>query len=719
MKSQSITEVNDDYLNNFSKLNFSTISSNSNSNSSDSNSTHIDFNDYVNILEHSFIFIINKPINDFNGINLDSIELSGFSLFVNKTFVLTLPNVNDDEEVLWLSRFNLIKPNRKLFNWLETLLTLSDKGNSPVKLQLVAFFEPSSSNSCNFIVNLKAYLSKDLDRVTQPIQQSLKLLLIRFNPPPPPKPFTPLNLSTQWFYSILRPSNHVESSQPSALKPQLKPFQKRSLKFLQYREENLHINEPGWVQFSDTHMYSTITGAISTLNQPKLSRINGSLLSEEMGLGKTVEMLGLISSCLEQSVNFSKSVSNAEKRPIKTTLIITPDHLLKQWVEEALKHTNLKIFKYNGYENFDKLLNEAQTVLPFRDSHSPKALKYEDSLSGDIKSIGKSNYDDDDFGNNINSNSRKRKLSSGRKRNKTNKFSKLLAEHNLDIDNIFDADSFIFDIDSIDNHNTSVLLNRPLVRKIFNKFDIVISSYRILSKDLNVAQERKPRSRRSGVQYREYIPISPLVQSEFFRVCQDEIQLAGVTRAAEMTSLIPRHTSIASSGTPVTGNIDHLLPILQYLGFTIGDQLINKTSFSVLASNGLSNDFENILNKISVRTTKEQVQKELSIPPQTRYIVPLQMSAPEIAFIEDRFRTALNELNLNEQGEFITLNFDLDVIKLRGWITKLRQLTTNPQTGLIVKENAIKTFKTIEQVLERMIEDVDSQLLTEERQYVS
>lgn len=294
--------------------------------------------------------------------------------------------------------------------------------------------------------------------------------------------------------------------------------------------------------------------------------------------------------------------------------------------------------------------------------------------------------------------------------------------HALDfIDDIEGLFSFMDNHDDFDYETKSVLTNRQIVQDFFDQFDLIITTYSTLSKDLAVAHERQPRARRSGVEYRnDYIPMSPLVSCKFYRVAQDEIQLSGVKKSADMTALIPRQTSVACSGTPITGSIDQLLPILQYLGLNFDGRLIDKKSFASFATHGLSHDFTRLIQSICIRTTKDHVKRQLQIPPLRRYIVPLHMGAAEQAYIDEQYKQALSEIGLTERGDFLDRSVTtVDITKLRMWITKLRQLTTHPQTSSATREGMGKTFRTVDQVLERMIEASSSHIVTEQRSAVS
>ncbi|RKK23426.1 hypothetical protein BFJ63_vAg6713 [Fusarium oxysporum f. sp. narcissi] len=163
-----------------------------------------------------------------------------------------------------------------------------------------------------------------------------------------------------------------ETIQVDALESKLFPYQKRTLQWLLQREgvqwsadmrrivPYVPENQDSVYDFKKTtdvagneyyfsELFHTVTRDISLFQQAEAS-IKGGILAEEMGLGKTLEVLGLI--LLHQRSRpliQSEYESQAKLTPSGATLIVTPPSLKDQWVSEIARHApGLSVKVYEG-----------------------------------------------------------------------------------------------------------------------------------------------------------------------------------------------------------------------------------------------------------------------------------------------------------------------------------------------------------------------------------
>lgn len=204
------------------------------------------------------------------------------------------------------------------------------------------------------------------------------------------------NLSPQEFYTSVHVPDQSDTY-AAALAPQLDtnlyPFQKRSVRWLLNRE-GVDADANGQLvnladvqrQFASTlpysfrefmdstgqklyisHLFSLITRDVEAFRHVECLR--GGILAEEMGLGKTVEVIALVSlhkRKLEDTAtaridsNFDPLIRE-HTRPITATLIITPPSILLQWITELNRHApKLKVLHYRGINSFKSKMTESE-----------------------------------------------------------------------------------------------------------------------------------------------------------------------------------------------------------------------------------------------------------------------------------------------------------------------------------------------------------------------
>lgn len=144
------------------------------------------------------------------------------------------------------------------------------------------------------------------------------------------------------------------------LQCKLYPFQKRATQWLLQREGVGKANEPktelshGFVQTRDADgvkcFVSEFLGMVTSdehVPSKMGTDLKGGILAEEMGLGKTVEVIALM--CLHKS-DPSQRATGPERLPQSSaTLIITPPAILQQWKSELQTLApSLNVLIYEG-----------------------------------------------------------------------------------------------------------------------------------------------------------------------------------------------------------------------------------------------------------------------------------------------------------------------------------------------------------------------------------
>ncbi|EFX01261.1 snf2 family helicase [Grosmannia clavigera kw1407] len=172
----------------------------------------------------------------------------------------------------------------------------------------------------------------------------------------------------------------IESMRVPALTANLFPFQRRAVGWLLHREgaqwtTNCGNGNPGVIPYqppSDQQAFmhfirtvdadgescfvSSLFGVVTrdpAVFEANERAIRGGILSEEMGLGKTVETISLILLHRRPPVStLSPAVSPSATqvpRPIGATLIVTPPALRSQWISELKQHApGFKVMVYEG-----------------------------------------------------------------------------------------------------------------------------------------------------------------------------------------------------------------------------------------------------------------------------------------------------------------------------------------------------------------------------------
>jgi SNF2 family DNA or RNA helicase len=144
------------------------------------------------------------------------------------------------------------------------------------------------------------------------------------------------------------------------IKSTLLPHQAQGLAFMLDQESLTSISSQSlWEKTTTPAWYlwqSKISGTqIGFSNAEDLPETAlGSILADDMGLGKSLQAISLIACTLHESINFS--IKNPTIHPQPTTashatLLIFPERLVNNWSDEIIKHVShgsIQFVKYHG-----------------------------------------------------------------------------------------------------------------------------------------------------------------------------------------------------------------------------------------------------------------------------------------------------------------------------------------------------------------------------------
>lgn len=461
-------------------------------------------------------------------------------------------------------------------------------------------------------------------------------ILSRYCPPAPQEfsePWTP-----QHFYDSVHVPDPTRSIPDAIQHPevdaQLYPFQRRTVEWL-LKREGAQIDDTGKVVTSeresarDILSYSAQRDANDTIyHASHLLRtvirtpaevhylhqgLRGGALTEEPGLGKTVELISLIAlNRRTQGIGQSThdAYTDSEVRISGATLIIAPASILDQWHNEIHAHApSLQVW---NYVNADR--------------------------------------------------------------------------------------------------------SRPNIIKELSKQDVVLTTYAVLTKEIHHANEKPVRNMRQEKRYE--VTKSPLVSILWWRVCLDEAQMieAGVSNAAIVARHIPRCNVWAVTGTPLKRDATDLMGLLIFLRY---EPFCESETWNRLISHH-RDLFQDIFGAICIRHTKAQIRHDLQLPVQKRVVVTVPFTAIEEQNYAQMFQDMCEDVGVDRNGAPLGGDWDPNNVAevMRTWLVRLRQTCLHPEVGERNRRalgRRTGPLRTVEEVLEVMIEQTETNLRSEER----
>lgn len=194
---------------------------------------------------------------------------------------------------------------------------------------------------------------------------------------PEPKNSQPKSWTPQEFYaSVHSPPNDAcvpELVQRKVLESDLYPFQKRAVAWMLGRETQSDLKyqkQLSYMQVIDANgqpcFVSHLEGVVcSPAHFAAFQEPLGGVLAEEMGLGKTCELIALI--CLNKRESAEMDTGPVETPNLvksRATLIVTPLTILQQWKDELARHApGLSVLHYKGVSDVESSRKGAQSIV--------------------------------------------------------------------------------------------------------------------------------------------------------------------------------------------------------------------------------------------------------------------------------------------------------------------------------------------------------------------
>eukprot|EP01129_Flabellula_baltica_P006312 TRINITY_DN2351_c0_g1_i1.p1 TRINITY_DN2351_c0_g1~~TRINITY_DN2351_c0_g1_i1.p1 ORF type:complete len:977 (+),score=215.34 TRINITY_DN2351_c0_g1_i1:44-2974(+) len=137
--------------------------------------------------------------------------------------------------------------------------------------------------------------------------------------------------------------------QPTELNITLKHYQQKAMSWMVYVENSLEevsfIKNNPWFDVNCGVVFDLIKKRFVLKQDSERERysINGGILADEMGMGKTIEVLSLILKNPSPQVNREDIDFSEFLFPCKATLIVCPSQICAQWEDEVKSHVNVDL----------------------------------------------------------------------------------------------------------------------------------------------------------------------------------------------------------------------------------------------------------------------------------------------------------------------------------------------------------------------------------------
>ncbi|GAB2216917.1 hypothetical protein Drorol1_Dr00000067 [Drosera rotundifolia] len=258
--------------------------------------------------------------------------------------------------------------------------------------------------------------------------------------------------------------------------------------------------------------------------------------------------------------------------------------------------------------------------------------------------------------------------------------------------------------------------------------DIVLTTYDILKEDLSHDFDRHEGDRRL-MRYEKRYPVTPTLLTRIFwwRICLDEAQMVenNAAAATEMAMRLHARNRWCITGTPIQRKLDDLYALLRFLKVSPFDT--PRWWVEVIRNPyerkdvGAIEFIHGLFRHLMWRSSKLLVADELQLPPQEECLAWLSFSPVEVQFYQRQHETctdhAFEVLNSFKAGHLKreqsgAVSCDLqsdsfvthaDAAKLLNSLLKLRQACCHPQVGSSGIRSLEQSPMTMDEILSVLV----------------
>lgn len=393
------------------------------------------------------------------------------------------------------------------------------------------------------------------------------------------------------------------------------------------------------------------------------------LLSEEMGLGKTVETTSLILlnqrpiNEVDKKLSIPLNEFGDAKTIIKgrTTLIIAPSTILQQWKNEIVNLApSLALTEYKGVSNYPMFGNKPAVIAEYLRKFDVVITTYQ-IIS---KELDYAKY------------SSKLRKTRAAKRDVPYQDARDNDTENTTSPNVKDT----LTQDYLTLFQLTSLRKPQHANKRTDSLQLETDYEKALQDEIQLAL----RHNKVPSWYRKNEYESPLMLIQFWRVILDEVQMVSLTvsKAFQSAALIPRFHAWGVSGTPIKRDLNDLFSYLKFLRFYPFNYDIGVLSWELLQKNAY--EFKTFWSSLAIRHTKAMVHDDIKLPPQNRVLLTIPFTAVEQDLYDEKFSECLSHIGLDEMGNPISNEWDPSpavLTLMRTWLSRLRQICCSPQVG--------------------------------------